>query len=54
MVSIIDKERVDLTYTSVFLFITEGSQDRDSGRAGGQRQELTRTSLKSTAYWLAS
>ena len=34
------EERVNLAYASALLFITEGSQDRNSNRAGSQKQEL--------------
>jgi hypothetical protein len=40
----VGKERVYLAYTSVSLFIMEGSQDR----------ELMQRPLKGAAYWLAS
>jgi hypothetical protein len=34
------EERVYLVYTSILLFITEGSQDRNLNRAGTWRQVL--------------
>jgi hypothetical protein len=34
------EEKVYSTYTSTLLFITKGSQDRNSHRAGTWRQEL--------------
>jgi hypothetical protein len=36
----VGRERVYLAYTSTLLFITKGSQDRNSSRAGNWRQEL--------------
>jgi hypothetical protein len=41
-------------YTSTLLFIIEGSQDRNSSRAGAWRQELTQGTWMGAAYWLAS
>jgi hypothetical protein len=41
-----------LAYTSTVLFIIEGSQDRNSDRAGSWRQELMQTSWRDAAYWL--
>ena len=35
----VGEERVYLAYTSTLLFITEGSQDRDSNKVGTWRQE---------------
>lgn len=40
------RERVYLDYTSTSLFIIEGSQDRESNRAGAQRQELMQSPWK--------
>ena len=37
----VGEERVDSAYISTLLFITKGSQDRNSLRAGTWRQELT-------------
>jgi hypothetical protein len=48
------KKRVCLAYTSTLLFITEGSQDRTSNRAGMLRQELMQRPWRNAAYWLAS
>ena len=45
--------RVYLAYTSILLFITEGSQDRNSNKAGTWRQELMQRPWKGAAYWLA-
>ena len=36
------------------LFITEGSQDRNSSRAGIWRQELMQRPWRGAAYWLTS
>jgi hypothetical protein len=36
----VGEERVYSTYTSMLLFITKGSQDRNSSRSGTRRQEL--------------
>jgi hypothetical protein len=36
----VGEERVNSAYTSILLFIIEGSQDRNSNRAGTWRQEL--------------
>ena len=47
-------ERVYLAYTSALLFITKGSQDRSSNRAGTWRQELMQRLWKDGDYWLAS
>ena len=49
----VGEERVYLAYTSALLFITEGSQDRNSNRAGTWRQELMQRPWKGAAYWLA-
>jgi len=40
--------------TSILIFITEGSQERNSNRAGAHRQELMQRPQKGAAYWLAS
>jgi hypothetical protein len=50
----VGEERVYLAYTSTLLFITKGSQDRNSHRAGTWRQELMQRSWRGTAYWIAS
>jgi hypothetical protein len=47
------KERVYLAYTSISVFILEGSQDRNSNRAGAWRQELVQRPWQGAAYWLA-
>jgi len=49
----VGKERVYLAYTSTSLFFTEGSQDRNSSRAGPWRQELMKRPWRDAAYWLA-
>jgi hypothetical protein len=49
----VGEKRVYLPYTSTLLFITEGSQDRNSNRAGTWRQELMERLWKDAAYWLA-
>jgi hypothetical protein len=46
------EERVYLAYTSILLFITEGSQDRNSSRAGTWRQKLMHRPWRGAAYWL--
>ena len=40
-------------YTSTALFITEGSQGRNSSRVGTWRQELMQRPWRDAAYWLA-
>jgi hypothetical protein len=47
------EEMVYLAYTSTLLFIIEGSQDRNSSRAGTWRQEMMQRPWKGAAYWLA-
>jgi hypothetical protein len=39
-------------YTSISLFITEGSQDRNSRRTGTWRQELIQRPGRGVPYWL--
>jgi hypothetical protein len=41
------------TYIFVSPFIIEGSQNRNSNRAGTRRQELTQRPWRDAAYWLA-
>jgi hypothetical protein len=48
------EERVYSAYTSTLLFITKGSQDRNSHRVGTWRQELMQRPMRGAAYWLAS
>ena len=49
----VGEERVYLAYTSTLLFITKGSQDWNSHRAGTWRQELLQRPWRGAAYWLA-
>jgi hypothetical protein len=46
----VGEEKVYSAYTSTLLFITKGSQDRNSHRAGTWREEM----MGVAAYWLAS
>jgi hypothetical protein len=48
------EERIYLVYVSTLLFITKGSQDRNSHRAGTWRQELMQRPWREVTYWLAS
>ena len=48
------EERVYSAYTSTLLFITKGSQDRNSHRAGTWRQEWMLRPWKDVTYWIAS
>jgi hypothetical protein len=48
------EERVYSVYTSTLLFITKGNQDRNSPRAGTQRQELMQRPWREVTYCLAS
>jgi hypothetical protein len=50
----VGEERDFSAYTSILLFITKGSQDRNSHRAGTWRQELMQMPWRDAAYWLAS
>jgi hypothetical protein len=50
----VGEERVHSIYTSSLLFITEGSQDRNSNRTGSWRQELMQRPWRGAAYWLAT
>ena len=45
------EERVCLAYTSTALFIIEGSQDRNSNRAGTWSQEPMWKLWRGAAYW---
>ena len=47
------EERVNLAYTFTSVFITEGSQDRNSNKAGTWRQELMQMPWRDAAYCLA-
>jgi hypothetical protein len=49
----VGKERVYSAYTSTLLFITKGSQDRNSHRAGTWRLEWMQRPWRNAAYWLA-
>jgi hypothetical protein len=44
------EERVCLAYTSTLLFITKGSQDRNSHRGGTWRLDLMQRSWRNDAY----
>jgi hypothetical protein len=48
------EERVYSAYTSTVVFITKGSQGRNTSRAGTWRQELMQRPWRGAAYWLAS
>jgi hypothetical protein len=50
----IGEERVYVAYASISLFITKGSQDWSSSRAGNWKQELMQRSCRDAAYWLIS
>jgi hypothetical protein len=50
----VGEEMVYSAYTSTLLFITKGSQDWNSHRAGTWRQELMQRPWRGAAYWLAS
>jgi hypothetical protein len=50
----VGEERVYSAYTSILLFITKGSQERYSHRAGTWRQELRQKPWRNAAYCLAS
>jgi hypothetical protein len=50
----VGEERVYSVYTSTLLFITKGSPDRNSHRAGTWRQELMQRPWRDVTYWLAS
>ena len=50
----VGEERAYSAYTCTLLFITKGSQDRSSHKAGTWRQELMQRPWRSAAYWLAS
>jgi hypothetical protein len=49
----VGKERVYSVFTSTLLFITKGSQDWNSHRAGAWRQELMQRPWRDAPYWLA-
>jgi hypothetical protein len=50
----VGKEKVYSAYTFTLLFITEGSQGRNSSRAETWRQELMQKPWRCAVYWLAS
>jgi hypothetical protein len=50
----VGEKRVYSPYTSILLFITKGSQDRNPHRAGTWRQELMQRPWRDVPYWLAS
>jgi hypothetical protein len=45
------EERVYLAYTSISLFIIQGSQYRNSDKAGTWRQKLVQRLWSDAAYW---
>jgi hypothetical protein len=45
----VGEERVYSAYTSILLFITEGSQGRNSNRAGSWRQKRMQRPVSSVA-----
>ena len=48
----VGEESVYSAYTSILVFITKGSLDRHSNRAGTWRQELMQRPWRRAAYWL--
>jgi hypothetical protein len=50
----VGEERVYSAYTSTALFITKGSQERNSTRAGIWRQELMQRPWRDAGDWLAA
>jgi hypothetical protein len=46
----VGEERVNSAYTSMLLFITKGSQDRNSHRTGTWRQELMQRLWRDISY----
>jgi hypothetical protein len=50
----VGEERVYSAYIYMLLFITKGSQDWDSHKAGTWRQEPMQRSWRDAASWLAS
>ena len=46
------EERVYLASAFTSLFVTDGSQDRNSNRAGTWRQELMQRPWRGAAFWL--
>jgi hypothetical protein len=49
----VGEEKAYSAYTSISLFIIEGSQGRNSNGAGAWRQELMLRPWRNAAYWLA-
>ena len=50
----VGEERVYSAYISTLLFITKGSQDRNSYKVGTWSQELMLRPWRDAAYWIAS
>ena len=50
----VGEERVYFAYIYTLLFISGGSEDRHSGKAGTWRQELMQRPWRGAAYWFAS
>jgi hypothetical protein len=50
----VGEERVYSAYTSTLLFITKGSQGRNSYRAGTWKQKLMQKPWRGATYWIAS
>jgi hypothetical protein len=50
----VEEKRVYSVYTSTLLFITKGSQNRNSHMAETWRQELMQRPWRDAAYWIAS
>jgi hypothetical protein len=48
------EERLYFIHSSVSVFITKGSQNRNSNNTGTWRQELMQRPWRGAAYWLAS
>jgi hypothetical protein len=48
----VEEEWIYLAYGSTLLFITEGSQGKNSNKTGTWRQGLIPGSRRSPAYWL--
>ena len=46
----VGEKRVYLAYSFISLFITEGSQDKNSSRVGTWRQELIQKPWRNAAY----
>ena len=50
----VGEERVYSAHTSTLPFITKGSQDRNSNRAGTWRKKMMQNTWRDAAYWIAS